>query len=903
MAKEPEPPQRGRSGELLTQFAYLREPVDLNSVKFLGNLSSGRSMYQLQGSAPERYGFVALDQGNQVIPLDPEAITQVVNSYLEQINVPPISSLPKIYLVFNQPGTGEQKPDHKTKAPLIQIIDADSAADRSELKPYFRPGIQKPDIDMAAIDVERSVHLEDNLHITDEPIVEGRRKFVIVGLDDNRRPATFYSPHYRRCHVINFSDEEISKLFPGLKSVNKTWREMYAREIWRRMIASAVSAEASDITYGLVGISREESDKATLSLDDWRKSLLANQPPEFWSLEFTSMLASMHGANIARKKAGDFPPHMQISTEEQKVLYVALSQLAQRQQTLYKNVARRRSLESARPEDATTTITPFDIRQARLTATLDEIENVLREMDQATGTKTDNWETYGRFHVSLTGLPEAWATDLEPYLKSGLDKSQPLLAIDRSQTVPPRADNLGMFGRALGADIPPAEQIIWGGEIHSPLSPDEVVEAMKWQAREPLFEILPNYDQTQSGRAAQIWKALTSAKIEEKGSNVRTPEGERKCEALIEEAVAQGKPIDVLVFGPWGLAPAFPRTGGRINPHLGHLDYLIRLHRINSTIEQVYKPGKGIPAVRFSWVNESDAFIDPGLLDSRVLGFEAHMLGWLQRLNSGKEVIHLHRMGELMWDTPTKRAIYGEFQSAYSRELRSLFAAFERGELNLQNHSNLERLVIEGRREPFTEESLRSLVREKKALLYPIATIIDPFKYIDHATPMQTILSAYELVRARIQGYEPRFRRDYGHVLDAQTEAVADALLNVAREIVIQHYGPIMDSRYITPYLVSPESAEEFERENPWKDLYNGKIHGRITDGGKDRWWVRINSGHDAVIHPTHGLPVVHMVNKGRKPTMTTRTMAEIMAESGRYVPVYLRDDDQNAPFHFIQLR
>lgn len=847
-----------------------------------GTLSDGRRVLRLNGSSPDVYGFYIANQSSKILPLNTERALKPVNEFLTQLSLPPIERLPELCAVINpqEKGSGKNKTGER-----IQFLNVESALERTTLVPKREENEKKPGHQPLGGREQnptppRNIPLEGNLSMQER---EGKLSIVDGSSEEQ------YASHWRRISALSLYADHLSNLVPQLHEIqDKKWRNNYAKELWRRIIESALPEKEQLSSYGVVGLTASESQKLTLQLDDWVETLLARNPQSHWEDELAETLRKMDPNREV--DPNDFPPHMKISTPTGKRLYLAATQLATKQEATYRQIARHRKQggNGNNGDVREIQITAEDVRGVADTITQDEIQEYVTAEKRNSNEEDNKLAEHARHFISHAGIPHQWAGLSHEELARVTTSSNPL-RIEKNATLPKREQGDGMFTRAAHKEIVSPDKPKWGAEVQSPLTPDQVAQVLGLQAKTPLvdpsrLDIDPSRIESPEDTAGAIWRILKCTKIEKKGTNVRTPEGEQEFVKKITTAVENGQPVDILLFGPWGTAPSRLRSGGRIFPHLGHLDYLVRFSRINSTVEQVYKPkAEQEPAIRFNWVNESDAFV--GAIDKRgsqqIADFEARMKTWLRIINPERELFNVYHFGELLWDTPEKRALYEEFHRRYQQEATRLFDQYEKGGL--------------------TDKKQESWVREKVALIYPIATIIDPYDYLPPETPLDKIAVAYELVRARVQGKEQGFKSSNGYV-DAHVERTADTLYGNARDLVTHQYVPIMDSRYHTADYLDPERKQQYEQVNPWRKLYEGKLHGRITDGGTNRWWVRLNSG-DSTIHPTHGCAVINSPLENEKdPSMTIMTYAEILTEPERYAPVYLQKDEDK-PFHFIQLK
>lgn len=853
----------------------LRTSENLSQIDKKGVLPDGRSVVRLQGSTPDAYGFYLADKDSQITRVNTQKALSSINELLSKLSLPPTENIPDLFVVIKS-GEGRGGKDNR-----VQFVDVESANQRKDVTPFYsdpngsarKENIKKQFIDAEKIASSNPIHLENDYYMIG---IDGRLATV------DKSTGELHSPHFRRCSAYPLSGEDALRIIPQLsKSGSKKWINAYAKEIKRRLITSGLpDHNSSSNSYDLAGIGKEESQMLSMTFDEWKTSILEKNPSSYWQKQAEDISTKVIPEKL---RDDDIPPHMNIASVSQKREFMTVARIASLQKQTYRDIARKRKNEGRLPGgNEPVQITSEDIRQVQTTITPEEIQRFLTSSKEKSKEKDGQREENSINFLSITGLPHEWLGVSEEVLKNTPQAETPLIIANDLQK-PTRNDSDGMFTRAAQNLIENPENLTWGGKVQSVLTPEQVADRIRILAETPLvtleqLRINPNAIASSEERAKAIWKILTSRQIENKGTNVRTPEGEEQIIEKIKASVSKDEPVDIIIFGPLGTAPSQLRTGKRTQPHLGHLDFLTQFARINSTVEQVYSPSNGGPAMRFHWVNETGAFVPNIMRDAQ--GFEDKMKQWVNILNPDKEIFRVYHMNELLWDTLEKRRIFEKFRNNYVKHTSDLFEQYERGDL--------------------PDGKDKNWVEEKSRLIYPIATIIDPYDYLPQDTPLNKIAVAYEMIRAKVTGKVEELKRK-NIAVDGEAELIARELYEQAKELVITQYIPTMDARYETPKFISEESQREYEKINPWEDLYKGKVHGRITDGGTNRWWVKLNSGQN-VTHPTHGYPIVNApLEQGKSPSLDIRTWSEILTEPQRYAPVYLKGDE-DTPFHLIRL-
>lgn len=843
----------------------LRATENSQTIQKKGTLPDGRSVLRLQSDNPESYGFYLADNDSRITKVDKKKALTGINELLHMLSLDPVENIPNLFLVVKSAGEKLGKDNR------VQFVDVETAEQRKNVNPLYSDS-NGNGIDAKKMSPSEFVPLEKDYFMAQ---VDGRLAII------NRSTGELHSPNFRKCSAYPLSGEDALRIIPQLSKIeNKKWRNAYAKEIKRRLISSGLPDNSKFSSHDLAGIGKEESQMLSMTFEEWRQSILDKEPVAYWKKEAEAISAKVPPEKL---KAEDIPPHMNIATDSQKREFMTVARIASLQKQTYRDIARQRINGGLPENNETTQITAEDIRQVQATITETEIQE-MRELSKRNNEQEANteWTRNATNFISITGLPHEMLRVPEEILKTTPEASTPL-SITNGTEKSSKENQAGMFTKAAQNSIEDPKNPAWGGEVRSVLSPQEVAERMRTLAQTPLvtleqLKIDPNTINSPEGRARAIWRVLTSRQVENKGTNTRTPEGEEQIAEKIKASVSKDKPVDIIIFGPLGTAPSELRSGKRTQPHLGHLDFLTQFSRINATVEQVYKPENGDPAMRFHWVNETGAFVPHIMRDAQ--GFEDQMKQWVNILNPDKEIFRINHMNELLWDTPEKRRIYEEFRDNYVRHTANLFDKYENAEL--------------------PDGKDKAWVEEKSRLIYPIATIIDPYDYLPQNTPVDKIAVAYEMIRAKVTGKIEELKRK-NIIIDGEAEAIARELYEKARELVITQYIPTMDARYETPKFISEESQREYEKINPWEELYKGKVHGRITDGGLNRWWVKLNSGSN-VTHPTHGYPIINApIANGKPPSLDIRTWAEIITEPQKYAPVYLKGDE-NTPFHLIRL-
>jgi len=863
----------------------------------LGVLSDGRRVLKLQGNLPEAYAFYLAEPEETIEPVDTSAGIQSMNALLTPINISPVTHTPTMFAVVPTLKPKDQQDISESHSTVsFQFLHLDRI--KSELMPY-----RGEELVVANTPPTDVIRLEENLYLT---LIDGKE--VIIGTGERQG---LYSPHYRQANAEQpFRMAQI--IAPGIAAtredgsgktipvIDPKWQKLYAKELSRRILAAGLPKYLQERARSLADISSTEILMASITLDDWQQQVLTKYPKaqDYWLEKFEEWNRKVK--KPSQVKPEDYPPHMNITTPERAQEYIVVTKMANEQASLTNQIAKhRKSKLNGFGSMVDIPITANDLREVEKSVTKAEIELYFAEIEAAKIEQAEIRKRNARNFLSAFGVPHDILGFSHDAI-AGMPQSQVILSVSDRIEIPQRGENTGMFTRALEHPIPDNVHDQWGTSLQVDVTRQELVDGIRSLVQIPLVDMskLPQLTEKENSEvvAAYIWKnILKNPQVESLGKNKRTPEAEAQIVQKIAQKIKAGKPIDLLIFGPWGTAPSVLRSGGRQQPHFGHLDFMVRMHRLNTAVEQAYKPKSGDPAIKYHWVNESSAFAN--VLDTRtreqIDAFEAQMLDIAHTLSPNQKLFKMYAMADLMWGTQEERAmgttelqqIYREFAENYSNYARALFEAFENGRLD-----------------PNSAEA--QWVSEKRELIYPIATIIDPTPYVGVISPAKLAV-AYEYIRATILHKKQSFYKKIAETsgeLDPEIKQVALILKNESRELILQHYIPIMDYRYHTNDHVRPESAERFAQLDPWKPLYDAKVHTRITDGGTNRLWLRLNSG-DSLIHPTHGVTVIRpSLNQSKPSSMSVRTWAEVAAEPKRYVPVTLKGEENDAPFHYIQL-
>jgi hypothetical protein len=216
----------------------------------------------------------------------------------------------------------------------LQLVSIDSAKAKQDLTAF-------PEFDRSKLDLDTAINLQDEQNIVVVFEKENGNP-VLVGQDD-----TLYKAGYRKPMVVYSPNTPVDKnLAPGLQAVeSKTWRPNYGKEVVKRMM----EGQLGDIQMNrLLKHEAYVSFLASTTFEELKETILSQSPADYWQETHRQMyekwLGNMQKSSKSNGANGDkdFPPHMQLNSQEEQAQYITLLQLSKIADDTFRSIARYR---------------------------------------------------------------------------------------------------------------------------------------------------------------------------------------------------------------------------------------------------------------------------------------------------------------------------------------------------------------------------------------------------------------------------------------------------------------------------------------------------------------------------------------------------------------------------------